>query len=303
LHNVFEEEHIMSATAQAQAAASSTARQVMSWATQGVESLVAVQKILMDLTAQQNSLVIGAIRERIRIPDLGKAVVRTAGLGIEGLSAAGTILLELASAETTLLLDSLKDGLRLSAPASAAAEILRHRVDTVIGLQMRLLDAVSEHSRASVESFDQGEGLDAVEHIAAVARLAVEDFVATEKKFLDLVGKEINQAIESPGETHKPRARVKIISQLASESIDKYAEAQKKLVDLAIHQTEEITKVAEPAEAPTPLAELAQNGVQNFIKAQKSLMDLALPKEASGEDEAKPSPRPRRKTAAKKATA
>lgn len=293
----------MSATAQAQAAASSTARQVMSWATQGVESLVAVQKILMDLTAQQNSLVIGAIRERISFPEIGKSVVRTAGLGIEGLTAAGTILLELASAETSLLLDSLKDGLRLSAPASAAAEILRHRIDTVIGMQMRLLDAVSEHSRAGVESYEQGEGLNALEHMAAVARLAVEDFVATEKKFLDLVAKEVNVAMEDGAEPHgKTRARTKIISQLATESIDKYAEAQKKLVNLAIHQTEELTKMAEPAEPPTPLAEVAQNGIQNFIKAQKSLMDLALPKEGAAEEGEKPSPRPRRRTASKKAT-
>lgn len=276
----------------------------MSWAGQGVESFVAVQKILMDLTAQQNALVIGAIRERIQIPDVKAAIVNTAGHGVVSLAEAGKILLDLAAGQTALIVDGLKEGLRLPAPAGAAAEIIRHRVNTMIDMHTRLLDALAEQARAVVEDEESGKGVMASMHPVAAARQALEDFVATEKRFLDLVVKEVNAAVESPKPAHKPRARVKVFSQVAAESIDKYAEAQKKLLELAIQQFEPNGKTEEePAEPPTPLAEIAQKSVQNFVGAQKSLMDVALKPAAASATEPKSSPRPRRKTAAKRTAA
>lgn len=292
----------MSATAQAQAAITSSARRLMSWAGQGIESFVAVQKILMDLTAQQNALAIGAIRERIQIPNVKTAVVKTAGMGVEGLTGAGKILLELAAGQTAILVEGLKEGLRLPAPAGAAAEIVRLRVDTLIGLHIRLLESVAEQARAAVASDEEGKGALAGTDLAGLARQALDDFVSTEKKFLDLVGEEVNKMVEPAKGGHKARPRAKVLAQAARESVDKYADAQKKLVELAIDQFESNGKAAEPEEPPTPLAELAQKGVQNFVTAQKSLMDVAL-KPPKSETAERPSARPRRKTAAKRATA
>ena len=48
--------------------AHSPANQLVGWARQGIDSFVAAQKILLDLTAQQNALVIGMLRENLSKP-------------------------------------------------------------------------------------------------------------------------------------------------------------------------------------------------------------------------------------------
>ena len=54
------------------------------WARQGMESFVATQKILLDLTAQQNSLALGFVRERVNFSPLRPltAMVDLAGQGM-----------------------------------------------------------------------------------------------------------------------------------------------------------------------------------------------------------------------------
>jgi hypothetical protein len=67
--------------------------------------------------------------------------------------------------------------------------------------------------------------------------------------------------------------------------VDQYVEAQKKLMNLAIHEMETAARTAvervqksEP-EPRTTLADATQKTVHNIVAAQKSLMDLAVPPE------------------------
>jgi len=76
-----------------------------------------------------------------------------------------------------------------------------------------------------------------------------------------------------------------VLVEMVREGGDQFIEAQKKLVNLAVHQLEAARKAAEtekekaievPQEARTTLAEVTGKSVQNFVAAQKSLMDLAI---------------------------
>lgn len=257
-----------------------------SWARQGVDSFVAAQKILLDLTAQQNALAIGVLRERITIPTLhpGDMIADAADQGIAGITTAGKILLDLAAGESTLALDGVKP--RLPAPAATLAQILRHRVETFIEMHKRLLDAAAEQAHLAVESYKEGNGLDATAHITEVARQGIAGFVETEKHFLDLVAEEVAAAATASREGRKPsRAKGKALTQLAREGVDQFIGAQKALLDLAIKQAEQVSQRAEDAaeeaaveeaEPRTSLAELTQKTVQNFVTAQKSLLEIAV---------------------------
>lgn len=292
----------MSATAQS--AFSSSAGRVMNWARQGVESFVAVQKILMDLAAQQNALAIRAMRERIRIPCVRTMAVNAAEQGIEALTGAGGILLDLAAGETAIVTEGMKEALRLPPVPAAAAEIVRQRLESVIGLQRRLLDSIAEQSKDAANSYADGKGLNVIGHSVDVARTALEDFVSTERKFLDAVAREVTAAVEPAKESHKPRPRVKVLTELARDGVDKYVDAQKKLTELLIQQVERNAAASkgEETEPPTPFSELAQKSVHNFVSAQKSLIDLAVKPVAAKQSTAHASsPRPRRRTAAKRA--
>ena len=100
--------------------ARSPVSQLAGWARQGIDSFVAAQKILLDLTAQQNALVIGMLRENLSKPLLwpGEAIATIADKGVQNISAAGKILLDLAGDGTELVVDRVKEAVPLPMPAS-----------------------------------------------------------------------------------------------------------------------------------------------------------------------------------------
>jgi len=272
------------------------------WARQGVQSFVAAQKILMDLAAQENALLIGMVREGLSKPGarLGASVAGLAEKGVENLAAAGKLLLDLAAAETSLAVDGVKEGLRLPTAAGTVAEVARHRVDTFIEMQKNFLDATAGQARAIAESFrEEGKVLPAA-HLAELVRRGIAGFVESEKKFLDLASQEVTAAAKGDKHAHKPpRDRVEVLTKVAREGAEKYIETQKKLLELAVEQLEQTVKagrehkVARKETTPS-FGELTEKSVKNFVTAEKSLLDLAMKPLRGGtaEDGRKPRRRP-----------
>jgi len=283
----------------ATAEAPSPAARLAGWARQGIESFVAAQKILLDLTAQENALVIGMVRERISNPRHrpDTAVIKFADKGVENITSVGKILLDFAAGETALVADGITSVLPLPPVAGTVANVVRHRIDTLVDMQKNLLDAVAEQTHAVAESYEEGNGLKAAANVVELARRGIVDFVDTEKKFLDLAAEEVTA---KPAARKAPRDRAKVLTDLAKEGVDKYIDAQKKLLNFAIHQLEaEAKPAAEEEEPQTSFAELTQKSVHNFVNAQKSLMDLAMKpiRSAAPERAKKAAHRPRRKAA------
>jgi hypothetical protein len=281
--------------------ASPPSNPLLAWARQGIESFVAAQKIVLDLAAQENALLFGMVREH-----LGKAPLRPdtmlAGMadkGVKNFTTAGKILLDLAAGETALVVDGVKDGLRLPLVAGAAADVLRHRMDTLIGLQKRLLDAAAEETHAVAESYQQGHGVVAGAKVAELARRGIEAFVESEKKFLDLASHEVTAATNGGKPSAKPRERMEVLTKLARESAEKYMDAQKRLLELAIEELEMVGKakgehkVAVRKPLQRSWGELTEKSVKNLVAAEKSLLDLAIkPKKGlAGEETHKAGPR------------
>jgi len=274
------------------------------WARQGVESFVAAQKILLDLAAQENALLIGMVREQFGKTGFrpGKSVAGIAEKGVKNLTSAGKILLDLAASETALAVDGVKEGLRLPLAAGAIAELVRHRVDTFVEMQKHLLDATAEHAHAVAESYREGEGVMAAAHVTELARRGIEGFVESEKKFLDLAAQEVSNATKGEKRPAKPpRARMEVLTEVAKEGAEKYIETQKKLLDLAIEELESMAKAggehkeAARKEAQPSWGELTEKSLKNFVTAEKSLLDLAMrPMKKVGREEGRRVLRPRR---------
>ena len=297
----------MPAKAKAPSPAPSPASQVAGWARQGIESFVAAQKIFLDLTAQQNALVIGMVREHLSKPIFrpGDALAKIGDKGVKNFTAAGKILLDLAAGETALVVHGVKEVVPLPVAARTLADVVRHRVDAFVSMQKRLMDAARDETHALAESYQEGRGLMVGASLAEVARRGIEGFVETEKKFLDLAAHEVTAATKDGKEVYRPsRDRLKVLTQLARQAVEKYIEAQKKLLDLALDQWESTGKATgkgiEDAreEARTSWGKLTQKSVHNIVTAQKSLMDLAVkPLRASATEKTRRNHRvrPRRK--------
>jgi len=275
----------------------SPASQLAGWIRQGISSFMTAQKILLDLTAQQNALVIGMVRERLSDPlNPGIAMAEVADKAVENLTAAGKILLDLAGSETELVMDGVKEVMPLPDPAGRIANLIRHRMMSLIDWQKSFLDAAAEQTHEAAESYREGKGLmTSGAHLAELARKSVEDFVENEKKFLELVVDEVNGVSTVEDEVRKPsQERYKVLAHMAREGGEKYIDAQKKLLHLVINQMENARKTvghrldSMQNDARTSWSELADKSVQNLATAQKSLMEaVAPPKEKAAPAERK----------------
>ena len=284
----------------------SPANLLTGWARQGVQSFVAAQKILMELAAQENALLIGMLREEFAKSNFrpGASMVGFAEAGVKNLSNVGKILLDFAADETALVVDGVKEGLRVPAAAGAVADVARHRMDTLIGMQKHILDAAAEQTHAMADSYRKGKGLMAGTKVGELARRGIEGLVEGEKKFLDMAAREFTTATRGGKQAGKRRERMEVFTDLARQGAEKYIDTQKKLLELAIDQLETAgksrvdRKIAIRKSTPEPWKELTEKSVKNIVAAEKSLLDLATkPKKGIAREEIrKAGHRPRSRT-------
>jgi hypothetical protein len=161
-------------------------------------------------------------------------------------------------------------------------EVARHRVDTLVGMQKWLLEAVEEQTHAAADSYREGKGLMAAARVAELARRGIEGFVETEKKFLDLAAHEVTAATKNGKNNGKPQERIEVLTKLARKSGEHYMDAQKKLLELAIQQLEMAKNVKSDRKTTArkspqeSLGELTEKSVRNLVAAEKSLLELAI---------------------------
>ncbi len=127
-----------------------------------------------------------------------------------------------------------------------------------------------------------GEGL------AELAREGMENFVAAQKKFLDVVAEEAAKAAKPRHGDHKAEKPTEL-AELARQSVDAFIEAQKRLLDTAGEQMRVNMKAAGRTMnlfTPVPganLADMTRQGVESFVAAQKALLDvMTTPRAAAG---------------------
>jgi len=255
------------------------------WARQGMGSFMAAQRILLDLAAQENALLLGMAREQFGKDGFqpGAALVEMADTGVKNFTAAGKILLDLAAGETEMMVEGVKEVLPLPASAGAVADLLKHRVETMIGLQKEMLEAAEEQTRAIAKSVREGNGMHAMTHAVELARRGMEGFVESEKKFLDLAAQVVTTAAKGgTGNGKAPQDRMKVLTGMVREGAEKYMGAQKKLVEMTLEQLETIGKTktghkeAGRKEEKPIWTELTEKSVKNLVTAEKSLLDLAM---------------------------
>ena len=276
---------------------------VRNWARQGVDSLAAVLKIVSDLTAQEVALVVGMLRERVNFPPF-TSTAEAADRMVTGVNGVGKILLDLVAGETAIVVDGMKEALRLHPSVAAMADLVPRGVGTMIDMHKRVLDSLADETRDVIQAYTERNPSLAIDKLAARTRETFEDFIETQKTFLDQVTEQVTIATETPKESKAARRdRSKVLIELARDGVAKFIDAQKQALDLAIEQAEANGGHAHAkAVAHTSVAELTRKSVENFTAAQKSLLDLALKpvneaSEAPKAGAARRKPRPRKRAA------
>jgi hypothetical protein len=253
------------------------------WARQGTESFFATQKILLDLVMRQNANTMHAIRERAAVARTVPAEMLTE-FGGEGLSSfidAQRVLLHLAQRENEIVLTGVKERVGGVVPIGAATDLLRRGVDTFIEMQQHFLTIASKQTDAWIDS-RRSDTAFAGKSLAELAQESIENFVRSQKKFLDIVAEESEVMLTGGnGNGAAKHAKKTELAELARQGSEAFIDAQKKLLDVATQQMSINLKTASKSIKdlnplpPETLVELSRQTVDSFVTAQKALLDVA----------------------------
>jgi hypothetical protein len=248
------------------------------WIRQGTEGFIATQKILLDLAAQQNALVLTIIRERLGGIKLGpsNAVLDLIAKGVHNFMEAQRIVLDIAARQSAILSDGLKPGIA-GTPVEGLAEVVRQGLDNFLGAQKLFLDQFEAQTEGAIADYRDGKGFDAG-RLAELARDGMKDFIQSQKKFLDIIETEMLSKKERP---RSEDGHVDLFG-TAQQSVDALVEAEKRLLDLASSQVDvdvkmvrEVFSARTEPRPTTALPELMKKSVDSFVAAQKALVELA----------------------------
>ena len=263
---------------------SSTFSILSGWAQQGVQTLFATQRILIDLAMRQNASVMHAVRQQLSDPHHSPTAIlgEIAEDGLTNFLEGQKVLLELGKQQNEILMTGVKERMGAWPAAHAMTDLLRRTVDTFIEMQEEYLKIAGKQTHTWVESAKAGKPYQP-EHLVDLARESMENFVKAQKKFMDVLADETAKAT---GGRHTNGAGKKVkqteLQELARKATDAFLEAQKMLVDVVGRQMNTGVKSAGKAMDLLkpfpflPVSELTREAVKSYVDAQKQLMDVMV---------------------------
>jgi hypothetical protein len=259
--------------------ASSITSLLFGWTQQGIDSFLATQRILADFVTRKSASAMKSLREGMSDPEHSPAAILTE-IAVEGtanLTEAQRILLNLAEQENGIVMDGVMQRLGGSATAAAMASRVRRGIDEMIEMQQELLTIASKQVQERLEKTKAGKMPDPA-CLLDGARDAMEHFVKTQKKLLDIIVEEPPKH-KGGKEEEKEKAT---LSALAREAASSLIDAQKNLLDLAGQQVnvnlQAASQMAEMVNLArlTPLPTITGEGVKSFVEAEKAVLDTII---------------------------
>ena len=266
----------------ARAKESSTISLLSGWAQQGVQTLFATQRILLDLAMRQNASVMHAVRQQLSDPHHSPTAILSeiAEEGMTNFLEGQKVLLELGKEQNEILMTGVKERVGDCPRRRALVDLLRRSVDTFIQMQEEYLKMVSKQTHTWLESAKEGKPYQP-EHVVDFAREGMENFVKAQKKFLDVVSEETAK-VTGKHTNGAGKMKKTELSDLAQQASDSLLEAQKRLVDVASQQMNAGVKTAGKALELIkpfpflPVSDLTREVVKSYVDAQKALMDVMV---------------------------
>ncbi|PSH04340.1 MAG: hypothetical protein CXZ00_08275 [Acidobacteria bacterium] len=251
------------------------------WVQQGVESFFATQRILVDLAMRQNTNAMKTIREELSFSEKSKdrpqnILVEMAVEGTANYIEAQRILLDLAQKQNHIVLNGVKERVEDYGTAVTVANVVREGIDTFIEMQHNFLTLASKRTQGWLKS-SEGKGK-ANFNLITLAGEAMEEFVASQKKFLDVISDEMGKSDGKKEHAAKKAEKTELVD-LARDAANSFIDAQKKLLDLAGQQVNVNMQAASRVmdyRMPLrfmPVADVAGEGVKSFVDAEKALVD------------------------------
>jgi hypothetical protein len=256
---------------------------VSGWAQQGVHSFFATQRILLDLAMRQNANIMQALRHNLNDPHHSPTAIlsEVAGEGMTNFIEGQKILLDLGKKQNAILMTGLKERIGDSPAAQALTDLLQRSVETFVHMQHEFLKVAEKQTHTWVQAAKAGKPYES-QHLLALAREGLDNFVNAQKQFLDIIAEETAKATGGKRAKGVKKIKQTELSELAHQATESFIDAQKKLVDVAGKQMSASVKTTGSALEllrPFPLVpfgDLVREGVKSYVDAQKALMDAVV---------------------------
>ena len=253
------------------------------WAQQGVQSLFATQRVLLDLAMRQNANVMHAVRQQLSNPHYSPTALlgEIAGEGVDNFLEGQKVLLDLGKRQNEILMTGVKERVGDWPAAKTMTEVLQRSIDTFIHMQQEFLKIAGKQTHSFVEAAKAGKPYQP-EHLVDLAREGLENFVKAQRQFLDFVAQETAKATAGKHTNGAKKLKKTDLSDLARQATESFIDAQKKLVDVAGKQMNASVNTAGKAmdfmrPFPfLPVAELTREAVKSYVDAQKALMETVV---------------------------
>jgi len=253
------------------------------WVQQGAQAFFATQRIFLDLAMRQNANLMNALREQVLDPHHSPSAIlgEMAGTGMTNFIEGQKVLLELGKEQNEILMAGIRERVGDCPRRIAAIELLRRSVETFIHMQEEFLKIAGKHSHTWVEAAKAGKPYQP-EHVIGLAREGMENFVKTQKRFLDVITEETSSAVSGKRTDGAKKMKKTELAEIARKATESFIEAQKRLVDVAGRQMDANVKTAGKAlDLIQPLAfprlgELTREAVKSYVDAQRALMDVIV---------------------------
>ena len=248
------------------------------WVQQGIENVLATQRILVDLATTRNTGAVNFVRERLSDPASCPAATLTevVGEGMSNLIEGQKLLLNLAQQEYEILANGVKGRVAGFTPAVAMTDLMQRSFVTFVGMHQELLKIASKQTHVWLTAVKAGKPYDP-EGLVELARDSFDTFIRTQKKFLEAITEEITKATSGNGAAKKVKKTE--LMELAQQATDSFIDAQKKLMDVAGKQIHaQLKATGRTLEIIAPLAgnvlpDLTREGVKTFVDTEKALID------------------------------
>ena len=268
------------------------------WVQQGLESFFATQRILVDLAMRQNSSAIKTFRNGIaetEDKDKDCAMKILTEIAVEGSAnyiEAQRLLLDMAQQENEIIMNGVKERVGEYQAAVATTNVVRRSIENFIEMQQNFLLLASKHTQSWLQNAGDKK---AQNGLVSLAGEAMEEFAATQKKFLDMISE------ETSGKKEHKKTTPTELTELGRKATESFIEAQKKLLDLAGQQVNVNLQAARRAvdlQSPIrlmPMAEMAGESVRSFVDAEKALLNTMKKARTQAKKEEEKPPTARRR--------
>ena len=203
-------------------------------------------KILLDLAAGENELLVNSLKEAIRMRASFGALVDLVPLGLTAMFEMNKSVLDTIAKQSREAAESLTEGNPLAAYPKMA-KTAREGIESFIETQKTFLDQVAEQvSIATSGGASKASHRDRSKILIELAREGVDKFVEAQKQVTGVMIDQMEAVAHGP---HTKAVPQRSLSELTRKSVQNFTTAQKSLLDLALKPMPAAPK-AEKSRAP-----------------------------------------------------